>query len=165
MSILRFLSFFFSSRRRHTRCLSDWSSDVCSSDLFHWWKLHTDRARASIHWKGRYLTLTNVQARWRGSDAQGWLWIDFRQPKGGSLKLHVALEGADLLRAVQDFQDGRTNRLEGIFGGALTITDGSVNDSKTWDGFGHVELKEGLLWDIPAIGIVSPILNTIAPGL
>src|SRR5947199_33970 len=23
---------FFSSRRRHTRCLSDWSSDVCSSD-------------------------------------------------------------------------------------------------------------------------------------
>src|SRR5947199_7985925 len=25
--------FFFSSRRRHTRCLSDWNSDVCSSDL------------------------------------------------------------------------------------------------------------------------------------
>src|SRR5262245_64157386 len=24
---------FFSSRRRHTICLSDWSSDVCSSDL------------------------------------------------------------------------------------------------------------------------------------
>src|SRR5262245_66435623 len=27
------LVFFCSSRRRHTRCLSDWSSDVCSSDL------------------------------------------------------------------------------------------------------------------------------------
>src|SRR5204863_1231926 len=26
--------FFFSSRRRHTRSLRDWSSDVCSSDLF-----------------------------------------------------------------------------------------------------------------------------------
>src|SRR5204862_3605960 len=25
--------FFFSSRRRHTRSLRDWSSDVCSSDL------------------------------------------------------------------------------------------------------------------------------------
>src|SRR5207245_4269899 len=25
--------FFFSSRRRHTRCYRDWSSDVCSSDL------------------------------------------------------------------------------------------------------------------------------------
>src|SRR5438093_4757419 len=29
----RSLLFFFSSRRRHTRLVSDWSSDVCSSDL------------------------------------------------------------------------------------------------------------------------------------
>src|SRR5215469_3854330 len=28
------LRFFLSSRRRHTRSLRDWSSDVCSSDLF-----------------------------------------------------------------------------------------------------------------------------------
>src|SRR5437763_9444304 len=27
------LFFFFSSRRRHTRYIGDWSSDVCSSDL------------------------------------------------------------------------------------------------------------------------------------
>src|SRR6266496_6150682 len=27
------IEFFFSSRRRHTRSLRDWSSDVCSSDL------------------------------------------------------------------------------------------------------------------------------------
>src|SRR5438034_6525906 len=31
-SIIYFV-FFFSSRRRHTRSLCDWSSDVCSSDL------------------------------------------------------------------------------------------------------------------------------------
>src|SRR5437016_13918702 len=30
---LLFFLFFFSSRRRHTRLVSDWSSDVCSSDL------------------------------------------------------------------------------------------------------------------------------------
>src|SRR5439155_10140522 len=29
----RWLVFFFSSRRRHTRWPRDWSSDVCSSDL------------------------------------------------------------------------------------------------------------------------------------
>src|SRR2546422_5279277 len=29
----RAMLFFFSSRRRHTRCSRDWSSDVCSSDL------------------------------------------------------------------------------------------------------------------------------------
>src|SRR2546429_236027 len=32
--------FFFSSRRRHTRCSRDWSSDVCSSDL---WMISTFR--------------------------------------------------------------------------------------------------------------------------
>src|SRR5438128_5511327 len=35
--------FFFSSRRRHTRCYRDWSSDVCSSDLVRGrrlWKLY-----------------------------------------------------------------------------------------------------------------------------
>src|SRR5439155_11680303 len=31
-----FFSFFFSSRRRHTRWPRDWSSDVCSSDLPSW---------------------------------------------------------------------------------------------------------------------------------
>src|SRR5690625_5774931 len=29
--------FFFSSRRRHTRWPRDWSSDVCSSDLWLYW--------------------------------------------------------------------------------------------------------------------------------
>src|SRR5438034_7237253 len=36
--------FFFSSRRRHTRSLCDWSSDVCSSDLF----LHNDVATIEV---------------------------------------------------------------------------------------------------------------------
>src|SRR5690349_22960038 len=35
--------FFFSSRRRHTRSLRDWSSDVCSSDLTSAGKVSNDR--------------------------------------------------------------------------------------------------------------------------
>src|SRR5699024_11653091 len=34
MILIYFTYFFFSSRRRHTRSKRDWSSDVCSSDLF-----------------------------------------------------------------------------------------------------------------------------------
>src|SRR5260370_31570981 len=34
MRIQSFFFFFFSSRRRHTRFKCDWSSDVCSSDLY-----------------------------------------------------------------------------------------------------------------------------------
>src|SRR2546429_8765362 len=44
--------FFFSSRRRHTRCSRDWSSDVCSSDLrvpssFRWSPVEGCRAPAT----------------------------------------------------------------------------------------------------------------------
>ena len=35
--------FFFSSRRRHTRSLCDWSSDVCSSDLSSGFKIRLDK--------------------------------------------------------------------------------------------------------------------------
>src|SRR5260221_150414 len=38
--------FFFSSRRRHTRSLCDWSSDVCSSDLHVQRKLPDGRVRS-----------------------------------------------------------------------------------------------------------------------
>src|SRR3989475_9186859 len=36
--------FFFSSRRRHTRFDCDWSSDVCSSDLFEQVKTNDERS-------------------------------------------------------------------------------------------------------------------------
>src|SRR5258706_16186455 len=39
--------FFFSSRRRHTRLVSDWSSDVCSSDLSYTARPYTMRAKAA----------------------------------------------------------------------------------------------------------------------
>src|SRR5437660_291551 len=43
--------FFFSSRRRHTRWPRDWSSDVCSSDLYvpspGWWRFAMRSALAS----------------------------------------------------------------------------------------------------------------------
>ncbi|HTQ49165.1 MAG TPA: hypothetical protein VMJ12_00545, partial [Candidatus Acidoferrales bacterium] len=36
---------------------------------------------------------------------------------------------------------------------------------RTWDGFGHANLGDGLLWDIPIFGVLSPVLNTVSPGL
>src|SRR2546422_10487943 len=41
------MCFFFSSRRRHTRCSRDWSSDVCSSDLLLSWRARRMTAQES----------------------------------------------------------------------------------------------------------------------
>src|SRR6266853_603630 len=42
-------SFFFSSRRRHTRFDCDWSSDVCSSDLHDPWKTEDATGIGIVH--------------------------------------------------------------------------------------------------------------------
>src|SRR5438034_11736856 len=42
--------FFFSSRRRHTRSLCDWSSDVCSSDLVLADKRNQESSRKAIEY-------------------------------------------------------------------------------------------------------------------
>src|SRR5207245_8123518 len=41
--------FLFSSRRRHTRCYRDWSSDVCSSDLVDLSGLTADQKKEALH--------------------------------------------------------------------------------------------------------------------
>src|SRR3989442_5878470 len=51
-----FYSFFFSSRRRHTRCGRDWSSDVCSSDL-----LSPSRQRWPVGLDGKPETSTSYR--------------------------------------------------------------------------------------------------------
>src|SRR5262249_58983315 len=65
--------FFFSSRRRHTRLVSDWSSDVCSSDLWFafitfQWGGDNVRARSAASLGAPGSSNQNVQPR-PGSDS------------------------------------------------------------------------------------------------
>src|SRR5438309_8404226 len=81
LSYLYFLIFFFffSSRRRHTRWNCDWSSDVCSSDLYSLTRpsrctpqprcsfcpqVCSSRARGTRSWRSS--PITAPAARWRG---------------------------------------------------------------------------------------------------
>src|SRR6266536_776551 len=53
MSYMCSLSFFFSSRRRHTRSTRDWSSDVCSSDLGEVLEHRRDAMASRGAWPGK----------------------------------------------------------------------------------------------------------------
>src|SRR5690554_2309768 len=52
--------FFFSSRRRHTRCGRDWSSDVCSSDL-ELTELKTTLEQKEQHYKEQMAQLSETK--------------------------------------------------------------------------------------------------------
>src|SRR5215213_9401736 len=60
--------FFFSSRRRHTRLVSDWSSDVCSSDLH----VHADDDTVDfgIRLVGRPRHSRQKACGWNGSECE-----------------------------------------------------------------------------------------------
>jgi hypothetical protein len=58
----------------------------------------------------------------------------------------------------------QTNRLEGLLNARIIITDGNSSDLHTLQGHGRVELRDGLIWEIPIFGILSPVLDSIAPG-
>src|SRR5437762_11289619 len=76
--------FFFSSRRRHTRYIGDWSSDVCSSDLRTW------RPRARSPMIARRVPGANDTAeRGRG----GWSsWLARRRVRIALVLLALAVE-------------------------------------------------------------------------
>src|SRR5207248_6861414 len=67
--------FFFSSRRRHTRSYGDWSSDVCSSDLFYFSRLRCRAFRPKpLNTCKRVLKLTS-------KDALTWQSPNFARPR------------------------------------------------------------------------------------
>src|SRR5437762_5767788 len=86
-------SFFFSSRRRHTRYIGDWSSDVCSSDLAN---IELKKAVAA----GRFgrLTLGETTCKW---------WREQSYYDLGGWKGTQALDGGGALMN----QDRKSTRL------------------------------------------------------
>src|SRR5437764_7814736 len=62
---LLYLFFFFSSRRRHTRYIGDWSSDVRSSDLVAEWPEALDLKRIITTFRCRWASWCSCQPRGR----------------------------------------------------------------------------------------------------
>src|SRR5438874_12961894 len=96
--------FFFSSRRRHTRSLRDWSSDVCSSDLLaarvvaqvevavELLVTIVDRGPVGREQLGaRDLACVDEAPRLFGGDSKG---VDHVAPPGGTLKKSPSRSGA-----------------------------------------------------------------------
>src|SRR5690349_24402682 len=69
--------FFFSSRRRHTRSLRDWSSDVCSSDLGTCESEYTCLYISTLNWRS---PTTRSEERRVGKECR-FRWTPYLQKK------------------------------------------------------------------------------------
>ncbi len=143
----------------------DMRFDIIKGAPFEWMKFKTTNIVGTIHWQGQTLILTNVAAAFYGGDGNGFANFDFRVPHAGAdYQFAVSVTNVNLHLLAADLSSP-TNHLEGTLAGRLVVTDADSRDWRTWDGFGHANLHDGLLWDIPIFGILSPVLNTFSPGL
>jgi hypothetical protein len=148
--------------------------DVAGADLlfevagsgFSWSHFSADQISGQVHWIGETLLLTNIQAEaYVGGDVTGWAFFDFRPEKGADFRFHVESRDVDLARLLMPFRAADASRVEGLLDGSLTVTSANTEDWQSWNGSGHAALREGLLWEIPMLGVFSSAFNAFSPGL
>jgi hypothetical protein len=143
----------------------DMRFDILKGAPFEWLRLKTTNIVGTLHWRGQALLLTNAAAAFYGGAADGFADFDFHVPhEGGDYHFAVNVTNVNLHALAVDLSSP-SNSLEGTLAGRLVVTNASTENLESWRGFGQASLHNGLLWDIPIISIVSPVLNTVSPGL
>ncbi|HEY5043297.1 MAG TPA: AsmA-like C-terminal region-containing protein [Verrucomicrobiae bacterium] len=145
---------------------TDMRFDIIRGAPFRWSKLQTTNITGTIHWLGQFLILTNVAAAFYGGQGGGYAFFDFRPVGYGcDFNFGVAVTNVDVQRLAEDLTSSPTNALEGILSGQAAVTNANSKTWRSWNGHGAAQLKNGLLWNIPVFGFLSPVLNTFTPGL
>lgn len=144
---------------------ADLRFDIVGGVPFECLKLRAARVTGTIHWLGQSLILTNITAELYGGSGSGFAGFDFRVPHEGADYQFTAVVTNISVRALAVDLAPRTNHLEGTLSGRLVVTRADSRDWRTLDGFGQARLRDGLIWDIPLFGILSPVLNAVSPGL
>jgi len=138
---------------------------VTDTISFRWRKFETPAASGTVRWYKDLIILSNVTAQCYGGTAQGRAVFNV-DPKivGTDFNFDVVGTNVDLHRMGQALWSP-TNRLEGSLSGTVTVTSANSSDWRTWNGSGRLQLRDGLLWDVPVMAIMSPLLNAFTPGL
>jgi hypothetical protein len=144
---------------------ADMRFDIPSGAPFQWLKLKSPDIVGTIHWLGETLILTNVTASFYGGNGNGFANFDFRPAHpGADYNFMMDVRNVNLHTLMMDLASP-TNHLEGTLAGQLVVTSADTRNLQSWNGHGRANLHDGLLWDTPIFGILSPVLNTILPGL
>ncbi len=136
-----------------------------SGGRFRFWRLSTSDIRTRLHWRGESLILTNLSAGFYGGSLTGNAAFNLEIPTNASYRFHAVVRDSDLGALLREAIPGRTNVTEGTFDLDLTVTSAETSDIRTWDGHGSAEVRDGLLWEVPIFGFLSPVLNAVVPGI
>ncbi len=131
---------------------------------FHWLRFNVPHVAGQVHWVGDRLTISNVLADFYGGRAGGSAALRFGSDNGTEFQFALSVTNSQLQPLMADVSTV-SNRLEGTLSGNLVVTRANSDDWRSWQGYGAVDLRDGLVWAIPIFGVFSPVLDAVAPGL
>ena len=131
---------------------------------FAWWKFNVRHIAGQVNWVNDALTLDNVHGEFYHGTAEGGAAFYFPKGADNQLRFEVAVTNADLHLLLGDL-NSPTNKLKGLLTGRWAVTQGIPETGVTWVGHGQASLRDGLLMEIPVFGVLTPALESLAPGL
>jgi hypothetical protein len=135
-----------------------------SGGPFNWWRFHVPEISGHVHWLGQHLELSQIRMGFYGGQAEGGAVFDFHPGKPTDYRLVLTTTNTELHALMADLLTS-TNRLRGALSGNLVVTHADTTSLQTWNGFGSLQLHDGLIWDVPIFGTFSDVLNGMYPGL
>jgi hypothetical protein len=131
---------------------------------FRWLKFNATHVAGDVHWLNETLLITNIQADFYGGKLSGWTDFNFHVEHGNDFRFDIMFDHAKLGPLIGDLTQN-TNQLEGLLTGWINVPRANTADWKLMAGTGHMQLRDGLLWEIPVFGVFAPVLNTMWPNL
>ena len=142
---------------------SDVTFNVQAPGEFNWKLLHLTEPTAVVRYVGRMVLVTNVVSKFYGGELHGHLALDTggtnSVPMGATL--HARASKVDVHTMMTGLGQS-TNRLEGQLSASAELTTADAQFPESWSGTGKANLHDGFLWDLPLVGIFTPILRTVS---
>ncbi|HTH49247.1 MAG TPA: AsmA-like C-terminal region-containing protein [Candidatus Limnocylindria bacterium] len=129
-----------------------------------WWKLAPTSLNTTVWWRGQTVTLTNIDADFHGGHLAGNVFVNLAEPEDPTFRFDATFTDVQLRSLLADLVP-RTNRIEGLISGRLTVNEAHNGTNGAWYGGGEVRLRDGFLWDLPLFGGLSVAFDKLAPGL
>jgi uncharacterized protein involved in outer membrane biogenesis len=129
----------------------------------HYEALEAGRVAGTVDWTGSRVAVTRITATPYNGSATGWIIFDSKPGGQPDFNANFSVQNIDL-SALMTGLTGKTNKVEGRFDSDIALTGPITADRNDWRGHGDVRVYDALLWDIKPFGLLSPVLDAVAPG-
>ena len=129
---------------------------------FQYWRFNLPEVSAQLKWLGKSVSITNLNAAFYGGKLKWNGNFDFSVRDGADFDFRGNVIDSNLQLLMSDLTS-TNSAMEGSLTGNLVVTSANSDDWDSWNGFAEATIRDGSLWNIPIVGVFTPVLNQFVP--